>query len=58
MTETVIHLISTTVPKTANEDPVFDINTNLIATVKFLDLLKGTDVKKLVYVLCDGLWSA
>ena len=42
------HLISTTLPKSSNHDPIFDIETNLMGTVK---LLKGAVSKKLKKVL-------
>ena len=35
----VYHSLTTTVPFTANNNMVFDITTNLVATVKFLDLI-------------------
>jgi UDP-glucose 4-epimerase len=50
----VVHLISTTVPKTADADPVFDLNTNLMNTIGLLKLLPETKVKKLVYFSSGG----
>jgi UDP-glucose 4-epimerase len=50
----VVHLISTTVPKTADADPVFDLNSNLINTIGLLKLLPETKVKKLVYFSSGG----
>lgn len=52
--DVVIHLISTTVPKTADADPVFDLNTNLMNTIGLLKLLPETKVKKLVYFSSGG----
>lgn len=50
----VYHLVSTTVPYTANLDPVFDIETNLITTVKLLDKIKDSSVKRFIYSSSGG----
>ena len=50
----VVHLISTTVPKTADADPVYDLNTNLMNTVNLLKILPETNVKKIVYFSSGG----
>ena len=50
----VYHLLTTTVPFTANIDAVFDITTNLVATVKFLDLIVEKGVQRLVYSSSGG----
>jgi UDP-glucose 4-epimerase len=50
----VYHLLTTTVPFTANIDPVFDITTNLVATVKFLDLVVEKGVHRVVYSSSGG----
>src|SRR5438270_12231257 len=34
----VIHLASSTVPKTSNDDPVFDVQMNLVETISLLDI--------------------
>jgi UDP-glucose 4-epimerase len=52
--DAVIHLASTTVPGTANLDPVSDITGNLIATVRLLALLRNTSRKKIVYLSSGG----
>lgn len=50
----VIHLISTTVPGTANQDPVADIQGNLIGTVRLLQKLRDAGVPKLLYLSSGG----
>ncbi|WP_141655480.1 NAD-dependent epimerase/dehydratase family protein [Roseivirga seohaensis] len=52
--DTVIHLISTTVPKTADADPVFDLNSNLMNTIRLLKILPETRVRKLIYFSSGG----
>lgn len=53
-TDTVFHLVSTTVPSTANLDPVADIEGNLINTVNLLALMRASGVRRLVYLSSGG----
>jgi UDP-glucose 4-epimerase len=39
----VFHLVSTTQPKSSNDDPSFDVESNLVATLRLLDQLRGTN---------------
>lgn len=50
----VIHLISTSVPSTSNKDPISDVNGNLINTLKLLDAMKKSDVKRIIYFSSGG----
>ncbi len=52
--DVVYHLISTTVPSTSNLDPINDINSNLINTVKLLELMRLQNVPKIVYLSSGG----
>lgn len=52
--EAVIHLASATVPATANLDPVADITGNLVATVRLLEIMRTTKIRKLVYLSSGG----
>jgi UDP-glucose 4-epimerase len=52
--QVVFHLVSTTLPKSSNDDPVFDIETNLIGTVRLLEAARQAGVKKLVFVSSGG----
>jgi UDP-glucose 4-epimerase len=40
--DTVFHLVSTTQPQSSNDDPSFDVESNLVATLRLLDQLRGT----------------
>lgn len=48
------HLVSTTIPATSNRDPAFDVETNLLATVRFLDLARREGVRRVVFVSSGG----
>ena len=50
----IFHLISTSVPSTSNKNPVHDIESNLVNTVKLLELMRNADVKRIVYLSSGG----
>jgi len=50
----VFHLVSSTVPKTSNENPVFDIETNLIGTVNMFSVAKSAGVKRIIFSSSGG----
>lgn len=52
--DVVFHLASTTVPKTSNDDPIFDINTNLIGTVAMLNTAVAKKLDKFIFISSGG----
>lgn len=50
----VLHLITTTFPNTSKHSGIYDIQTNLIPTVRLLELCEQHHVKKLVYLSSGG----
>lgn len=52
--QAVYHLLSTTVPFTAELNPIFDIESNLISTVKLLDMIIEKGIKRFVYTSSGG----
>ena len=50
----VVHLISTTVPTTANLDPIADIKGNLLGTVQLLKMMHSVGTSRLVYLSSGG----
>lgn len=50
----VFHLVSTTVPTTANLDPIADIQGNLVNTVKLLEMMRAQGVSRLLYLSSGG----
>ncbi len=50
----VFHLISTSIPSTSNIDPLRDIETNLMATVRLLQIMKKKSVNRLVFFSSGG----
>ncbi len=52
--DVVFHLISSTTPKSSNDDMVHDIGSNQISTVRFLQLLHTGTVQKVVFISSGG----
>lgn len=52
--DTVIHLVSTTIPSTSNCNPVYDSATNIAGTVRMLTLAKDAGVRKIVFASSGG----
>jgi len=50
----VYHLLSTTVPYSADINPIFDIESNLIGTVKLLDMIVEKGIQRFVYASSGG----
>lgn len=52
--EVVIHLISTTLPKTSNDDPVFDVQSNVIESLFLLEQCVANNIKKIIFTSSGG----
>jgi UDP-glucose 4-epimerase len=52
--DVVLHLVSTTLPKSSNEDPIFDIQSNLIGTLQMLNEMVSKKVPKIVFISSGG----
>src|ERR1700722_19848408 len=48
--DAVIHCVSTTTPKSSNESPEFDIQSNVIVSLYLLDICVNHKVGKLIYL--------
>jgi UDP-glucose 4-epimerase len=53
-TDLVVHLVSTTLPKNSNDDPVYDVQTNLVASIQMLDAIVAAGVPKIVFISSGG----
>jgi UDP-glucose 4-epimerase len=52
--DTVFHLVSTTQPKSSNDDPAFDVSSNLLATLNLLELLREKKATQLIFISSGG----
>lgn len=52
--DAVLHLVSTTLPKSSNDDPIYDIQTNVVATLQMLNAMVDHQVNKIVFISSGG----
>jgi UDP-glucose 4-epimerase len=52
--EVVYHFVSTTLPKTSNDDPIYDVRSNLVDTVQLLKACVAAGVRKIVFASSGG----
>ncbi len=50
----IFHLAYTTLPATSNEDPMFDVRSNIIDTLQLLEACRKFSVKKVVFISSGG----
>jgi UDP-glucose 4-epimerase len=52
--DAVVHLVSTTLPKSSNDDPIYDVQTNLVASLQMLEAMRARDVRRIVFISSGG----
>jgi UDP-glucose 4-epimerase len=52
--DAIYHFVSTTLPEGSNEDPIFDVESNLVPTLRLLERARAGAVKKVVFVSSGG----
>ena len=52
--DAVYHLASATLPKTANDDPTYDLERNVLSTLRMLDLARSSGIRKVIFVSSGG----
>jgi UDP-glucose 4-epimerase len=52
--DAVVHLISSTTPKTSNDDPIFDVQMNLVESIALLDSCVKHKVGKVIFISSGG----
>ena len=50
----VFHLISTTLPKTSNDDPVFDVQSNIVESIFLLEQCVANKIRKVIFISSGG----
>lgn len=53
-TDIVFHLVSTTLPKSSNDDPIYDVQSNLVATLQMLNAMVARNVPKIIFISSGG----
>lgn len=52
--DVVVHLVSTTLPKNSNDDPIYDVQSNVVATLQILNAMVTHKVPKIVFISSGG----
>jgi UDP-glucose 4-epimerase len=52
--DVVVHLVSSTLPKNSNEDAIFDVQSNLVATLQLLNAMVSGKVRRIVFISSGG----
>lgn len=52
--DVVLHLVSTTLPKNSNEDPIFDVQSNLVASLQLMSEMVRQKISKIVFISSGG----
>lgn len=52
--DVIVHLVSTTLPKSSNHDPIYDVQTNLVASLQVLDAMVTHQVGRIVFISSGG----
>lgn len=52
--DVIYHLVSTTLPSSSNENPVYDVETNVIGTLHLLELARAQEVGRIVFISSGG----
>ena len=52
--EVVVHLVSSTIPQSSNDDPIFDVQSNLVESIALFEMCVKHKVRKVVFVSSGG----
>lgn len=52
--DAVLHLVSTTLPKNSNDDPIYDVQSNVVASLHILNAMVAHQVRNIVFISSGG----
>jgi len=52
--DAVLHLVSTTLPKNSNEDPIYDVESNLVGSLRLLEAMVEQKVRRILFISSGG----
>lgn len=52
--DVVLHLAYTTLPKNSNEDPLFDVQSNIVAALQMLNAMVAKKIPKIIFISSGG----
>jgi UDP-glucose 4-epimerase len=52
--DAVLHMVSTTLPKSSNDDPIFDVQSNIVGSLHILNAMVTHNVRNIVFISSGG----
>jgi UDP-glucose 4-epimerase len=52
--DVILHLVSTTLPKNSNDDLIYDVQSNLVATLQMLNAMVAQNIRKIIFISSGG----
>ena len=52
--DAVIHLVSSTLPKDSNEDPIYDVQSNVVTSLQLLNAMVRVGIRRIVFISSGG----
>ena len=52
--DVVFHMVSTTLPKSSNDDPIYDVQSNMVASLQLLDAMRAHQIGRMVFISSGG----
>lgn len=52
--DAILHLVSTTLPKNSNDDPIYDVQSNVVASLHILNAMAVHKVRNIVFISSGG----
>ena len=52
--DVIFHLVSTTLPKSSNNDPIYDVQTNIVASLHILNAMVAYKVPRIIFISSGG----
>ena len=52
--DAVLHLVSTTLPKNSNDDPIYDVQSNVVGSLHILNAMVTHNVRNIVFISSGG----
>lgn len=52
--DAVLHLVSTTLPKNSNDDPIYDVQSNVVASLHIMNAMVAHAVRNIIFISSGG----
>ena len=52
--DAIFHLVSTTLPKNSNDDPIYDVQSNIVGSIQILNAMVASKIQKIIFISSGG----